>query len=310
MPKLSLRLGFSITLSTCLLGSMPLVVYAGKINIPGGNDSSQFVSSPQVTSVLASDAQGLNLDPYGYGGVESVSVETADKVTIIVREIQNNSETFIVIVDGQPIKLPADIIGQVLGAMGARGNDPDLAAALEDRIIAAIQTADPNVSPGTIASITSNISTLITKLRGIFQNVVSSKPVGGKVARTPGLVNKGSSSTKGSMDNQISTSLRRALAKRPHSPLPSLPITYDHTLNLTSSQIYAQTDLIPVKNLEIDPNQLNDAILAYNKVILEADEEGLIALSNTPEFLAIGEIMRQFRAAFATSAGGEDGEGG
>ena len=240
MPKLPLHFSFSLTLSTCLLGAMPLVVYAGGTDVTGGGaaGSDNFVGTTgneaKLIYTLSNDTPELELSDEDTGKILSVSPKVQSQVTSTVAAIQSSDATFAVTVGGQPTNVPTGTINKITAAMQ---DDPNSAADLENRITS--QLIDANISPEAIASITANISTLITATRTIF--------------------------------------------------------------NLNSTEIDAQADLIPVENLEIDPNQLNDAILVYNKVILEADEEGLIALSNTPEFLAIGEILRQFRAAFATS---------
>ncbi len=249
MPKLPLHFSFSLTLSTCLLGAMPLVVYAGGTDVTGGGASGadNFIGNTgneaKLIYTLSDNTPELELSDEDTGKILSVSPKVQSQVTRTVAAIESSDATFAFEFGGQPTNVPTRTINQITTAMR---DDANSAAVLEKRItsqvIDAIKRQNQDISPEAIASITSNISTLITAARTIFNLTIT-------------------------------------------------PITESD----------AETDLIPVKNLEIDPNQLNDAILAYNKVILEADEEGLIALSNIPEFLAIGEIMRQFRAAFATS---------
>ena len=253
MPKLPLHFSFSLTLSTCLLGAMPLVVYAGGTDVTGGGASGadNFIGTTgnetKLIYTLSDNTQELELSDEDTGKILGVSPKVQSQVTRTVAAIESSDATLALTVDGQPTNVPTRTINQITTAMR---DDANSAAVLEKTITSQV-TQNQDISPEAIASITSNISTLITAARTIFNLTIT-------------------------------------------------PITESD----------AEADLIPVKNLEIDPNQLNDAILAYNKVILEADEEGLIALSNSPEFLAIGEIMRQFRAAFSTSAAGKDGEDG
>ena len=60
-----------------------------------------------------------------------------------------------------------------------------------------------------------------------------------------------------------------------------------------SSLLVAQNGQTP----KVDVNQLNAAIEAYNKVINESDAETLKKLAKNEEFLAIGKVLRDLRAA-------------
>ncbi|MEA5598077.1 hypothetical protein [Rivularia sp. UHCC 0363] len=47
----------------------------------------------------------------------------------------------------------------------------------------------------------------------------------------------------------------------------------------------------------VDINQLNTAISAYNQIIMESDDEALTKLSQNPEFVEIGNVLKELRAA-------------
>jgi hypothetical protein len=62
--------------------------------------------------------------------------------------------------------------------------------------------------------------------------------------------------------------------------------------DLAASKI-AQTEQTP----EVDINELNASINAYNKIILESSPETLRELAKNEEFVAIGNVLRELRDA-------------
>lgn len=63
-------------------------------------------------------------------------------------------------------------------------------------------------------------------------------------------------------------------------------------LNLEKQILIAQGS-----GTKVDVNKLNQAILAYNKLIDTSTPEGVLALSQNPEFIEIGQTLRKLRSA-------------
>lgn len=87
-------------------------------------------------------------------------------------------------------------------------------------------------------------------------------------------------------------------------PTASLPnsSTLVATLNLNS--VFAkpldfekQILVAQASGTKVDVNKLNQAILAYNKLIDTSSPQGVLALSKNPEFITIGQTLRKLRAA-------------
>lgn len=74
------------------------------------------------------------------------------------------------------------------------------------------------------------------------------------------------------------------------------------TLNLNSVfakplDLEKQILVAQASGTKVDVNKLNQAILAYNKLIDTTTPQGVLALSKNPEFIAIGQTLRKLRAA-------------
>ncbi|MTJ49173.1 hypothetical protein FJR05_15470 [Dolichospermum sp. UHCC 0259] len=82
--------------------------------------------------------------------------------------------------------------------------------------------------------------------------------------------------------------------------LPNQPLA-----QATSGQLIAGTKALkPVyviaqsgAGLSVNINQLNDAIVAYNGIILSSDAETLKKLYKDTDFVGIGKILRELKAA-------------
>ncbi|BAY66506.1 hypothetical protein NIES22_66450 [Calothrix brevissima NIES-22] len=74
---------------------------------------------------------------------------------------------------------------------------------------------------------------------------------------------------------------------------------------LTPGQLVASTKGLAVRSLiaqkgatpKVDINKLNAAINAYNKIVRESSSETLIKLSKDPDFLTIGQVLKQLRSS-------------
>ena len=51
----------------------------------------------------------------------------------------------------------------------------------------------------------------------------------------------------------------------------------------------------------MDINQLNNAITAYNQIVMESSPEVLQKLAKDPQFLEVGRVLKQLRAALNKS---------
>jgi hypothetical protein len=87
-------------------------------------------------------------------------------------------------------------------------------------------------------------------------------------------------------------------------PIASLPnsATLVASLNLNSLlakplNLEKQILIAQGSGTKVDVNKLNQAILAYNKLIDTSSPEGVLALSQNPEFIEIGQTLRKLRSA-------------
>ncbi|MBD2206727.1 hypothetical protein H6G33_22115 [Calothrix sp. FACHB-1219] len=76
---------------------------------------------------------------------------------------------------------------------------------------------------------------------------------------------------------------------------------------LTPGQLVASTKGLPVGSLiaqkgatpKVDINKLNAAINAYNKIVRESSPETVVKLSKDPDFLKIGQVLKQLRSSLS-----------
>lgn len=66
---------------------------------------------------------------------------------------------------------------------------------------------------------------------------------------------------------------------------------------LTADLVIAQKGEAP----NVDINQLNNAITAYNNIVIESSPEVLQKLAKDPQFLEVGQVLKQLRAALNKS---------
>lgn len=69
------------------------------------------------------------------------------------------------------------------------------------------------------------------------------------------------------------------------------------TKGLTADLVIAQNGETP----NVDINQLNNAISAYNNIVMESSPEVLQKLAKDPQFLEVGKLLKQLRAALNKS---------
>jgi hypothetical protein len=66
---------------------------------------------------------------------------------------------------------------------------------------------------------------------------------------------------------------------------------------LTADLVITQKGAIP----NVDINQLNNAITAYNNIVMESSPQVLQKLAKDPQFLEVGKFLKQLRAALSKS---------
>ncbi|MBW4424483.1 MAG: hypothetical protein KME50_08470 [Nostoc desertorum CM1-VF14] len=69
------------------------------------------------------------------------------------------------------------------------------------------------------------------------------------------------------------------------------------TKGLTADLVTAQKGETP----SVDINQLNNAITAYNQIVMESSPEVLQKLAKDPQFLEVGRVLKQLRVALNKS---------
>lgn len=92
----------------------------------------------------------------------------------------------------------------------------------------------------------------------------------------------------------------RSLLKNKSAATPGLPVA-----QLAPGQLVASTKGFAARSViaqnsakpNVDLNKLNDAINAYNKIVLESSPETLVKLSKDPEFLQTGKFLRELRTS-------------
>ncbi len=88
----------------------------------------------------------------------------------------------------------------------------------------------------------------------------------------------------------------KGLFASPQASLPNLPVAQAASGQLVASNkilkpisVIAQADVAPTVNI----NQLNDAIISYNGIILQSEPDALKKLAQDQDFVAIGKILKE-----------------
>ena len=75
------------------------------------------------------------------------------------------------------------------------------------------------------------------------------------------------------------------------------------SLNSDSSSAVSTNGVLPqCGEIAVDLNKLSDAIIAYNDIVMSSNPDDLQLLANDPEFLVIGQLLREIREPLKSSS--------
>ena len=83
-----------------------------------------------------------------------------------------------------------------------------------------------------------------------------------------------------------------------------IPVGILEPVQLVASTKGLTADLVTAQKREtpnVDINQLNNAITAYNNIVMESSPEVLQKLAKDPQFLEVGQVLKQLRVALNKS---------
>ena len=266
--KLSLSLGLVFLFVSSAISAIPLRVDAGSSPATGTTpDSSSstggnFSPANQTPSTTATPGTNVNV---GSDGNISVS--------IVVQTNVNNAASSLVQQANNPNASPAftAVIDIALQGSSAINN-------------VQISLTSTGASPGAVA-------VLLNRLAGLFTSLNSSDTSSFTVADS-----QVTQLARATQRTRLSNNRRGSLldCTGANSPTSGASGECLGTIEeLTETSVLVQNDINP----NVDVNQLNAAIEAYNQVINESDAETLKKLANNAEFLATGKVLKELRAA-------------
>jgi hypothetical protein len=196
-----------------------------------------------------------------------------------------------------------------------QGTTPDSSSFGGDSFSPAVtQPAPPQAAPGTGASVGGNgqisvppsvqasvnntaasVSTQLQSLAPLALSVIQGTP-GAAAQLTSALTGAlgVSPASAAALVNALAGLFASTSAAQPGVPVAELKAVQ---LVASTKSLIAQKAGTP----NVDVTKLNAAITAYNKIVLESSPETLQALAKDPQFLAIGQSLKELRAALSAS---------
>lgn len=260
--KLSLNLSLVLIIVASLMNAMAIKVNAGEVNAQGSTSESSGYSggnfSPANQTINTQVAPGISNSIQINNGEITVSTTVQAKVNQVASTVLNQ------------VAINEAIGSNQVGNISINDSDGD-------KTIGNGDGGENTTTNGTEFSPTNVIVSILVKGTSVsdvisqIQNILIETGVNSASVET--LIN--------SMVGMISNS---------SAALSGIPVA-------SNKSLVPGDKLAQNSQPTVDINKLNAAINAYNKIITESDVKTLKKLSANPEFMAIRNLLNQFRTA-------------